>query len=344
MAKIRLGRSNICVEQMAFGALPVQRDDMDTAIAILRKSYEGGMRFYDTAHAYSDSQEKLGRAFGPLGIRENIYIATKCDGTTPEQFWSQLNNSLKMLQTDYIDIYQFHNPKICYRPGDGTGMYECMLEAKEQGLIRHISITSHSPAVAEEAVLSGLYDTLQFPFSYLSGPVEHRLVQLCKEHDVGFIAMKALSGGLITNSAAAAAFILDYDNVLPIWGIQREQELDEFLVYITNPPVMTAELQAVIDHDRGDLTGDFCRACGYCMPCPAGIEINNAARMSLLLRRSPSAQWLGEDWQAKMAKIEHCIDCGHCKLHCPYGLDTPTLLKKNYADYRDVLSGKASVG
>ena len=160
---------------------------------------------------------------------------------------------------------------------------------------------------------------------------------------MGFICMKALAGGLITNSAAAYAFLAQYDNVLPIWGVQREKELDEFISYIDNPPVMNDELQAVIDHDRKELCGEFCRGCGYCMPCPAGIEINNCARMSLLLRRSPSANWLSEEGQARMKKIEGCLNCGKCKSKCPYGLDTPALLKRNYEDYMQVLKGNVKV-
>ena len=157
---------------------------------------------------------------------------------------------------------------------------------------------------------------------------------------MGFIAMKALSGGLITNSAAAYAFLAQYDNVLPIWGVQRESELDEFLSYIDNPPVMNEELAAVIARDREELLGEFCRGCGYCMPCPVGIEINNCARMSLMLRRAPSAAWLTEDWQAKMKLIEQCLHCGKCRSKCPYGLDTPSLLQKNYTDYCEILAGK----
>lgn len=160
---------------------------------------------------------------------------------------------------------------------------------------------------------------------------------------MGFIAMKALSGGLITNSAAAYAFQAQYENVLPIWGIQREQELDEFISYIDNPPAMTEEIKALIAQDRAELSGDFCRGCGYCMPCPAGIEINNCARMSLLLRRSPSALQLTEEVQEKMKKIENCLHCNRCKSKCPYELDTPTLLAKNYEDYKRVLAGEVSV-
>ncbi len=160
---------------------------------------------------------------------------------------------------------------------------------------------------------------------------------------MGFIAMKALSGGLITNSRAAYAFEAQYDNVLPIWGVQREKELDEFISYIEHPPVMTEEIKALIEADRRELSGEFCRGCGYCMPCPAGIEINNCARMSLLLRRSPSELQLTKEVQEKMKKIENCLHCGHCKSKCPYGLDTPALLEKNYEDYKRVLAGEVSV-
>ena len=240
-------------------------------------------------------------------------------------------------------MYQFHNPAFCPKPGDGSGLYEAMQEAKAKGMIRHIGITNHRLAVAHEAIDSGLYETLQFPFSYISGEQELELVNKCKAANMGFIAMKGLSGGLITNSAAAYAFEAQYDGVLPIWGVQREKELDEFLSYIDNPPRMTGEIKAVIDHDRAELCGEFCRGCGYCMPCPAGIEINNCARMSLLLRRSPSAEHLSPAGQAKMKKIEGCLHCNQCKAKCPYGLDTPALLARNYEDYKRVLAGEVKV-
>ena len=256
--------------------------------------------------------------------------------TTVEGFWADLNTSLSLLGTHSIDIYQFHNPAFCPKPGDGTGLYEAMLEAKDKGMIRHIGFTNHRLAVAEEAVRSGLYATLQFPFSYLASEKEEALVRLCEEYDVGFICMKALAGGLITRSDVAYAYLSQYP-VAPIWGIQRMSELEEFLSYNDNPPTLTEERLAYIEKERAELAGDFCRGCGYCMPCPVGIEINNCARMSLLLRRSPAALQLTPAVQAKMAKIEDCLDCGQCKAKCPYGLDTPTLLKKNLEDYKTFL-------
>ncbi len=338
---VTLGKTGITVEKNSFGALPIQRISKEEAIKLLRKAYDHGVTFYDTARFYTDSEEKLGEAFE--GMRDKIYIATKTAAVTPENFWKDLQTSLKNLRTDYIDIYQFHNPDFCPMPGDGSGVYEAMLEAKQKGLIRHIGITNHRLHVARQAIESGLYETLQFPFCYLATEKDIELVELCKEADMGFIAMKALSGGLITNSAAAYAYLAQYDNVLPIWGVQRERELDEFLSYIENPPKMTEELQRVIDSDRAQLQGEFCRGCGYCMPCPAGIEINNCARMSLMIRRAPAAAQMTPAMQEKMKKIEDCLHCGKCKSKCPYGLDTPTLLQKNYEDYCRILRGEIKV-
>ena len=334
MQTVRLGKTNLTVSKNGFGALPVQRVSMDEAVRLLRKAYDGGINYFDTARFYTDSEEKIGLALSD--VRENIVISTKTMRTDVEGFWRELEESLSLLKTDYIDIYQFHNPPFCPKLGDGTGLYEAMLEAKGLGKIRHIGITSHKLNIAEEAVRSGLYETLQVPFSYLASEKEEALVRLCEEMDVGFICMKALAGGLINRSEAAYAFLADYP-VAPIWGIQRECELDEFLAYNENPPKMTDEIRAYIEKEREELKGDFCRGCGYCMPCPVGIQINNAARMSLMIRRAPVAAQLSEASQAMMKKVEDCINCGKCKSMCPYGLDTPNLLKKNYEDYKTFL-------
>lgn len=333
---------NLTVPQNAFGALPIQRVDKETAVRLLRKAREGGMRFFDTARAYSDSEEKLGLAFG--GNREGLVIASKTQARTPVAFWQELETSLRLLKTDCIDLYQLHFVPQCYRPNDGTGLYECMLEAKKQGKIRHIGITTHRIGVAEEIIDSGLYETLQFPFSYLSSERELALADKCKAAGMALIAMKALAGGLITDSAAAFAFIAQFDNVIPIWGIQRESELDEWLAFFERPAELNDALRNSIEKDRAELTGDFCRGCGYCVgTCPAGIQINQCARMSLMLRRAPSAEWLSEKMQAEMRKIESCLSCGVCKTKCPYELDPPALLHKNYEDYKRVLAGEVKV-
>lgn len=304
---------------------------MREAVYLLQKAFYHGFNYFDTARWYTDSEEKLGEAFSHT--RDRLIISSKTGAESPSAFFEDLHTSLRLLKTDYIDLYQFHNPAFCPKPGDGSGLYEAMLEAKRQGKIRHIGISNHRLTVAREAIESGLYETLQFPFSYLAGEQELALVEACKKAEMGYIAMKGLSGGLISSAPAAFAYLAQFPHVAPIWGIQKECELDEFISFSMHPPVLDDRLNARIAADRKELAGEFCRGCGYCMPCPAGISIRDCARMSLMLRRSPAAQWLTTEWQAEMKKIEGCLHCGQCMQKCPYGLNTPQLLEKNYKDY-----------
>ena len=223
MTTVTLGKTGITVNKNGFGALPIQRITKEEAAKLLRKAYDGGITYFDTARAYSDSEEKIGYALSD--VRNHIYLATKTAAKTADEFWKDLETSLRLLKTDCIDVYQFHNPAVCPKPGDESGLYDAALKAREQGKIRFISITNHRLAVANEAVDSGLYATLQFPFCYLCSDADLALMEKCKKADMGFIAMKALSGGLINNSKAAYAFQAQYDSVLPIWGVQKESEL-----------------------------------------------------------------------------------------------------------------------
>ncbi len=340
MNVVKLGKSGITSPQNAFGALPGQRDDFETAIKILQRAYEGGMTFFDTARAYSDSEEKVGIAFE--GLRDRIYLASKTDSKSAEVLREHLAKTLRNLKTDYLDLYQLHCVPQCYRPGDGTGLYEALLEAKKEGKVRHIGITTHKIDVAEEIIESGLYETLQFPFSYLSNERDIELVKKCEEAGMGFIAMKGLSGGLLTNSKACMAFMSQYP-VLPIWGIQRMEELREWLSFFDEDVTMDEEMKAVIEKDRAELSGEFCRGCGYCAPCSVGIMIHQCARISQMIRRAPSGPWLSERWQGEVSKVLNCTECGECMKRCPYGLNIPTLLRKNYEDYQNILSGKTEI-
>ena len=324
MSKIQLGSTGIEIEKNGFGCLPIQRVSKEEAARLLRKAADGGINYFDTARAYSDSEEKVGYAFA--GMRDKVVIATKSHAQTGSEMMEHLETSLKTLGTDYIDAS-------LPRPGGEDGLYDAALEAKKQGKIRHIAITNHRLAVAHEAIDSGLYALLQFPYSYLSGQQEQQLVDKCREKGMGFVAMKGMAGGLLRDGTAAAVWMARQEGVVPVWGVQHEWELDQFLACVPDAPAMTEEYRALIEKGRSELTGNFCRGCGYCMPCPVGIEINQCARMSLLLRRAPAAGWLDEHWQAEMKKIENCLHCGKCASKCPYGLDTPQLLQDNYREY-----------
>ena len=329
MEKIRLGRTELLVTKTAFGALPIQRLTKPDAAKLVRRAYEAGINYFDTANMYSDSEEKLSLAL--KDVREQVIISTKSAATDKKGAMAHIENSLRHL--GYIDLFQFHNPARLPDISDPNGAFAAALEMKEKGYIRHIGITNHRHHIAKAAIESGNFETLQFPFCHLATDVDIELVALCKQADMGFIAMKGLSGGLLTNAEACYAFMQQYENVGPIWGIQREEELDQWLDITARNVTMTGELKAVIEADRKELAGSFCRGCGYCMPCPAGIEINNSARMNMLLRRSPYKPYLSDEWYEKMHRIENCIHCGQCASRCPYHLDTPSLLQYMLKDY-----------
>ena len=331
MEKIQLGNTGIQVMRSGFGALPIQRLSVEDAVSLVRSAYERGFEFFDTARSYTDSELKLGLALSD--VRDRITLATKTPSTTYDGVMADVETSLKLLKTDHLDILQLHNPSALPDPEDPKSSYAALLKLREQGVIRFIGITNHSVRTARAAVESGLYDTLQYPINHLSTDEEMALMHLAAEKGMPVIGMKALSGGLITNAAISFAFLRHtFSNVLPIWGIQRFWELDNILDLEANPPVYE-EMLPLIEKDRKELKGGFCRGCGYCQPCPAKIDIAQSARMAYLLRRSPYKQYMSDEWHEKMLRIRECIHCNACKSRCPYSLDTPTLLQEQLVDY-----------
>lgn len=332
MRKMTLGRTGLTVTKTSFGALPIQRLSVDDAVSLVRRANELGINYFDTARAYSDSEMKLGIAFE--GEREKIVISSKSAAQTADQFERDLETSLTMLKTDYIDILQFHNPAFVPVPGGKDGLYDAALRARADGRIRHIGITQHSIERAEYIVRSGLYETLQYPLNHLATARELAMVESCRAAGIGFIAMKAMSGGLITDARIPFAFLDQFDHVVPIWGIQRLCELEQLTALDAHPPVIDGEMSALIEKDQRELAISFCRSCGYCLPCPAGIEIQNANRMTQLLTRSPWQPLITPEKQAMMERIESCIHCGVCATRCPYELKPYETLPGHLAFYR----------
>ena len=333
MQKFILGRTGLEISRTGFGALPIQRVSFEEASVLLNRALDAGITYIDSARGYTDSEAKIGAAIGRR--RDEFVLATKTHAKTAEAFWRDLEASLDALRTDHIDVYQFHNPPFVPAPGGEDGLYEAALKARRQGRIRFIGITQHSIDRAREAVNSGLYDTVQYPFNHLATDEEVELVKLCGTKNVGFVCMKALSGGLVTNARIAFAYLHQFGHIVPIWGMQRAWELEEIINLSEDPPAMDDGILAAIAKDRAELVGAFCRSCGYCLPCPAGIPIHNANRMRQLLERSPWQGYMSPKWQADMEKIEDCVRCGACAKRCPYGLKPYETLPKQLAFYRE---------
>ena len=342
MRTIRLGSTDLHVSGVSFGALPIQRITLDETVRILHRALEAGVNFYDTARAYTDSEAKLGAAFE--GMRDKIIIATKTKGNTGEAVTKDLETSLSLLKTDYIDVFQFHNPADIPLPDDGTGRYESMLAAKKSGKIRHIALTNHRFERIVQAADSGMYEVLQYPFSILSVEKEMDFARRCNDLNIGFIAMKALSGGLVRHIPAAYSFMRQFENVVPIWGIQKMEELEEFLALEKNTPVWDAKMQKCVEEERESLGKNFCRGCGYCLPCPVSIPVPMLARMRLFLTRGPWQREVTPEAQAQNARAEECINCGECASRCPYELNPAALVKEHYAFYKTFVAEKKASG
>ncbi len=332
-----LGRAGFRVSRTGFGCLPIQRVTEAEAGRLLCRALDAGITLFDTARMYTDSEAKIGAA---IASRRGEYtLATKTTAQNADGFWKQLTESLRLLRTDCVDIYQFHNPPFVPMPGGEDGLFDAAAEAKRRGMIRAIGITQHAVSLAREAVDSGLYDTLQYPFNHLATAEEVALVAWCADKNVGFLCMKAMSGGLVTDAAIPFSFIRQYPASVPIWGFQRPEELEQLIALSENPPALDDTMRARVEADRAALSGSFCRGCGYCLPCPQAIPIHNANRMTQLLTRSPSAQWLTDEWRDGMAKIASCTQCGACAKRCPYGLRPHETLPSHLAFYNGFVKG-----
>ena len=335
MEKMKLGNTGILATRTAFGVLPLQRRSMADAVKILRRAYDAGINFFDTARVYTDSEEKIGNAFD--GMRHDVYIATKSVARDAKALREHLEMSLRMLRTDYVDLFQFHNNV----PSDD--LLETALGFVKEGKVRHVGLTLHAIKDACEAVASGKFETLQFPFSSISDKEDAALVRSCAAAGVGFIAMKPMAGGLIRDVASNFAYIRSFGNVLPIWGVQHMEELEQFISLEASPPALDDERLAAIEADRAELGGQFCRGCGYCMPCPANIELSMVCRMDLLLARAVAKNFLTPEWREKMALADDCVDCRACVGRCPYHLK-PNKLAKRQARYYEEFAAAYDAG
>lgn len=334
LAKVRLGRTGLMVSRVSMGCIPIQRLSHEDAAALLRRAFDAGVNFFDTAHVYTDSEEKIGAAFAGIP-RSDYVIATKTMSDSYEKTMSQLEESLRRLRTDYIDLYQWHNPETFDGKSflEGRGPYQAMLDAQKAGKVRFLGITNHHIARAHVAIDCGAFDTLQFPLSALSSPEEIAMTRKCAEKDIGVIAMKAMCGGLLDDGRLPFAFLNQYPHIVPIWGLEKTEELDQFIALARNPEPFTEEMQAAIEKLRAEYGDSYCRGCGYCLPCPAGISLPIMMRITLFIKRNAPGSQFTPSRIAEVERIAKCVECRACIKRCPYHLNAPAILKKQKEGY-----------
>jgi predicted aldo/keto reductase-like oxidoreductase len=329
---MRLGKTGLQCSRIGFGGIPIQRLTEADAVQVVQRCLDLGVTFLDTAHGYTTSEERIGKAIA--GRRDQVILATKTPGRDRSTALEHLELSLNRLRTGTIDLWQFHGVSTfeAYEQVLGPdGAMEAAQEALQAGTVRHIGITSHSMDVALEAVPSGLFETIQFPFNYVTSEPAERLLPLARTHDVGFIAMKPLAGGMLDDANLAIKYLLQFDDVLPDPGIETADEIEEIIEIANGPWALTPQERQDMACIREELGTRFCRRCDYCQPCPEGIPISTIMNMRSFWKRMSEEQ-LVSGWIAEaVEKARHCAECGTCEERCPYELPIREMIVENVA-------------
>jgi len=323
------------VSRLGFGGIPIQRLNEDEAVAVVKRCLDLGITFLDTANAYTTSEERIGKAIA--GRREGLVLATKSTSRKREGVEKHLNLSLVRLNVKYIDLYQFHGVSDMAsldRVLAPDGPMAAVEKARDAGLVKHIGITSHQIDVAKEAVTSGRFETIMFPFNFVTSEAADELLPLAREHDVGFIVMKPLSGGMIDNAKIAFKYLFQFQDIVAIPGIEKVHEIEEIVKILEGPKAITAAELEEMQKLKQELGTRFRHRCDYCQPCSEGIAISNVMMYPSLARRLPPELLFSGFWGQIVEKADTCTECGECEERCPYHLPIRDLLAEYVEQYR----------
>ena len=345
MNTVRLGKTDLYVSQLGMGGIPIQRPSADEATRIIHRAIDSGITFFDTANGYGESEARFGRAFAAKpGSREGVVIATRTSVRDAHTAEEHLALSPKSLRTETIDLWQFHNVSAVetYDQVLGPdGAMEVAQRALRDGRIRHIGITSHSLDVARKAVASGHFEMILYPFNFVNNEAEEKLLPLCREHDVGFVAMKPFAGGRLTDADLVVKYLLQFDDVVAVPGIERCEEIDQILTIAHAGCGITNEDLERMDRIRTELGGKFCQWCGYCMPvCPQEIYIPGVINVEVTTRLWPEDSW--GRLAAPFGNARTCLQCGECETRCPYDLPIRELLVEGIASYERITAHRTA--
>lgn len=328
MEYVTLGKTGLQISRLGFGGIPIQRVDAETTKSLVKAMVEKGINYIDTARGYTVSEEFLGEALE--GVRDRFVLATKSMARDKETMAKDIDISLSNLRTDYIDLYQVHNPNVAQlevviAPG---GALEALMEAKEAGKIGHIGLTAHSLEVFEMGLNLPWVETIMFPYNIVETQGEE-LIRKCTEKNVGVIAMKPLAGGAIEDATLALRFICsnpDISVVIP--GMFDLKEVDQNLAACEDASPLSEEELGKMQEIRNALGSNFCRRCNYCAPCTVGINISGAFLMQGYLDRYGLGDWAKGRYEAMPVKASACVECGVCETRCPYNLPIRQMLKE----------------
>jgi len=330
METVKLGKTGMNVSKIGLGGIPIQRVSEEDAISVVKRCLSLGVNFMDTANGYGTSEERIGKAI--TGNRKAIAIATKSAVRSNEQIWENLKLSIERLGVDCIDLFQLHNvadQKALDSLADPDGPMNVLNKAKKDGLIKHIGVSSHSMDIAKELVASGQFETIMFPFNFIAREAAEELIPLAKEHDVGFIAMKPLAGGMLDNIEIAFKYLFQFPDIVAIPGIETVEEIEQIVQIASGPVEMTQAEKREMERLRAELDTQFCRRCGYCQPCKEDIQISMVMTIPTFTKRMPMERVFTGRLATQMEKALNCSQCAECEEKCPYHLPIVEMVEKN---------------
>jgi uncharacterized protein len=336
MKKIRLGKTNMMVSHVGFGGIPIQRLNEEDAVNVVKRCFELGVTYFDTANGYTTSEERVGKAL--KGHRNEVIIATKSHTGSKDELLKNLELSLSRLGIEYIDLYQFHGVsdfntlENIVKP---DGLISVVEAARKKGLIKHIGITSHQIDVAKKAAASDKFETVMFPFNFIAPEAANELIPLCKQHDVGFICMKPLAGGMVDNARVAIKYLLQFPEIVAIPGIEKKAEIEEIVKIVESNDEMTIAEKAEMKHIKETLGSRFCHRCDYCQPCTMDIPISAVMTIKSSYKRLPTERFI-KMVDTAMEKALTCSECGECEKRCPYNLPIREMIKEQRMWYQDL--------
>jgi hypothetical protein len=329
MRKVVLGKTGLDVSAVGFGGIPIQRLDFDEAVSVIRRAVSLGVTLIDTASGYSDSQQKIGAAI--KGRRDGLVLATKSSDPTSDGILRDIKRSRQQMSVDVIDLYQLHGVSdrgTWERVSGPGGALEGLMEARDAGRVGHVGITSHNLDLTLEMIEHPAFETVQFPFNLVTPEPADELVPKVRELGLGFIVMKPLCGGQYDNARLAMKFLNGYPDLVPIPGIERNEEIEEIVSLVEAGETLQGDEKAEAALIAAELGKLFCRRCGYCQPCPQGVAITMAMTFEGAARRMPRER-LVEDWALRVAEVpDLCVECGECEEKCPYDLPIIETIKR----------------
>ncbi len=333
MRYVEFGATGLKISEVGFGGIPIIRLETQAAVAVLQRAFERGITFYDTANLYRDSEQKMGIAF--RGRRDKVVIATKTFKRDAQGALKHLENSLRMLETDYIDLYQFHQVaqdkdwEAITAPG---GALDAIVKARDGGKVRFIGVSSHNIPMAIKLVGTGLFSSIQVPFNFIEHAAKGELRAAALTRRMGILAMKPFAGGMIDNAGISFKFLRQFPDIVPIPGCDSIESVDQVVSFYDSGNVVTKADLELMDRYRVELGKQFCRRCEYCQPCPHGVMITPAMAYKVIASRMSPAVSV-EFSRAAMESIKNCIECGICEERCPYELPIEEMLKASYDLY-----------